>query len=285
MSRITAVLEKDLKEFLRDKVILFFTFLLPIFFVLMLPLMWGDIPQEVVSSLKGGVSLTMITFMVMVAGQSNLAGSITSDRERGLYLKIISMPITPLKEAVGRICGVGVFTLLGALLLLAVGVGYGANITGDITSVIESVGFFLLIAMAATGTGLIIVSVIKGESAATHTGIALTLLTAFVGGMFVPYSMLPSFLQVFARIHPIPSANALIVFLLQGEAFVDYNPFTAGQIGLTIVESCALFVIGLILYSRMYFQTWILIPSPPHTTRKTGIENRSRQQIPLERSF
>lgn len=251
MSQIMAVLEKDVKEFLRDKVILFFTFALPVFFVFIMPLMWGDVPEEIVPRLKGGLSLTMVTFMIMVAGQSNLAGSITKDRERGLYLKIISMPVTPLKEAVGRVCGVVVFTVLGSLLLVAVGLVYGAQISGSLTKVVESLGFFFLITMAATGIGLIIASVIKGESAATHTGIALTLLTAFLGGMFVPYSMLPPFLQVAARMHPIPSANASIVFLLQGEAFAHYNPVTVGQIGLTIIESCALFVIGLIMYSKL----------------------------------
>ncbi|MBU7010652.1 MAG: ABC transporter permease [Theionarchaea archaeon] len=251
MSQMTAVLEKDVKEFLRDKVILFFTFALPIFFVLVTPLMWGDIPPEAVPPLKGGLSLTMITFMLMIAGQSNLAGSITADRERGLYLKIISMPVTPLKEAMGRICGVVVFTLIGAFGVVMLGVAYGAQYTYELISVVESLGFFFLIAIAATGIGLIIASLIKGESAATHTGIALTLLTAFLGGMFVPYSMLPPFLQVIARIHPIPSANASIVFLLQGAEFVDYDPLILGQIGLTIGESCALFVIGLMLYSKL----------------------------------
>jgi ABC-2 type transport system permease protein len=250
MSQLIAVLEKDLKEFLRDKVILFFTFAVPLFFVLVIPLMWGDTPSEIVPYLKGGLTLAMITFMIMIAGQSNLAGSITSDRERGLYLKIISMPVNPFKEAVGRICGIVVFMLLGILLVLLTGFAYGAQIA-HFTNVITSLGFYLLIILAATGIGLIIASVINGESAATHAGIALTLLTGFLGGMFVPYSMLPPFLQVVARIHPIPSANAVAVCLLQGEDVVFYNPLTAGQIGLTIVESCALFVIGLYLYSKL----------------------------------
>jgi ABC-2 type transport system permease protein len=251
VSQITAVLEKVVKESLRDRVILFFTFAIPVFFVLIMPFMWGDAPQELMPLLKGGLCLTMITFMMMVAGQSNLAGFIASDRERGLYLRIISMPVTPLKEAVGRILGIVVFSLIGALLVLIVGFLYGAQFTGGTTKVVESLGFFVLIIVAATGIGLIIASVIKGESAATHTGIALTLLTAFTGGMFAPYSMLPSFLQVVARIHPIASANAGIVFLLQGEPFAYYNPLTQWQVALTIVGSCVLFVVGLVLYSKL----------------------------------
>ncbi|MBU6999093.1 MAG: ABC transporter permease [Theionarchaea archaeon] len=251
MSQITAVLEKIVKESLRDRVILFFTFAIPVFFVLIMPFMWGDAPQELMPPLKGGLCLTMITFMMMVAGQSNLAGFIASDRERGLYLRIISMPVTPLKEALGRISGIVVFSLLGAGLVFIVGILYGAEFTGGTTDVVESLGFFVLIMVASTGIGLIIASVVKGESAATHTGIALTLLTAFVGGMFAPYPMLPSFLQVVARIHPVASANASIVYLLQGELVSYYNPLTQWQVILTIMGSCALFAAGVAMYSKL----------------------------------
>lgn len=251
MSQVTAVLEKIVKESVRDRVILFLTFAIPIFFVLIMPFMWGDAPQEVMPPLKGGLCLAMITFMMMVAGQSNLAGFIASDRERGLYLRIISMPVTPLKEAIGRILGIVLFSLIGAFLVLVVGFLYGAQFMGGTVKIMESAGFFVLIMVAATGIGLIIASVIKGESAATHTGIALTLLTAFMGGMFAPYSMLPSFLQVVARAHPIASANASIVFLLQGESVSYYNPLMQWQVVLTIVGSCALLAVGLVLYSKL----------------------------------
>jgi ABC-2 type transport system permease protein len=251
VSQVTAVLEKIVKESVRDRVILFLTFAIPIFFVLIMPFMWGDAPQEVMPPLKGGLCLTMITFMMMVAGQSNLAGFIASDRERGLYFRIISMPVSPLKEAVGRVLGIVLFSVIGAVLVLVVGVLYGAQFTGGAVRIVESLGFFVLIMVAATGIGLIIASVVKGESAATHTGIALTLLTAFMGGMFAPYAMLPSFLQVVARIHPIASANAGIVFLLQGESVSYYNPLTQWQVALTIVGSCTLLVVGLILYSKL----------------------------------
>jgi len=248
---IAAVMKKNLKEFLRDRVVLFFTFAVPIFFLLVMPIMWGDVPEETISSLKGSLSLTMITFLIMIAGQSDLAGSIASDGERGLYLKIASMPVKPRKEGLGRVFGILTFSLIGSILLLIVGLIYGAKFDCDFVNILKALGFFLLIALASTGIGLIIASLVKGESAATHAGVAITLLTAFLGGMFAPYSMLPSFLQVFARIYPISSANASIVFLLEGEEFAYYNPPGLGQIGLTIALSCLLFALGLTLYSKL----------------------------------
>jgi len=250
MNQIMAIVEKSLKEFLRDKVVLFFTFAMPIFFLLMFPIMWGGVQKEIVPELKGGLSLTMITFLIMVAGQSDLSGSIASDRGRGLYLKIASMPIKPWTEGLGRTFGIWIFALIGSTLLLLIGVIYGAKFDGRFITVLECTGFVLLIALASTGVGLIIASLIKGESAATHTGIAITLLTSFLGGMFLPYSMLPSTLQSFARGYPISSANALMVSLLQGEELVGYNPLSSAQISFTIALSFLLFIVGLVLYSK-----------------------------------
>jgi len=244
------VIEKNIKELLRDKIVLFFTFALPIFFLFMLPIVLIDIPKEMIPTLKGSLSLTMITFLIMVAGQADLSGSIASDRERGLYLKIASMPIKPWKEGIGRIFGIWIFSLIGSILLLLIGVFYGAKFNGSFIIVLECIGLVLLIALAATGIGLIVAALVKGESAATHTGVAITVLTAFLGGMFVPYFMLPSFLQSFARVHPISSANALMVSLLGGEEFIGYNPLSIPQISLTIALSCLLFMLGLILYSK-----------------------------------
>lgn len=250
MNQIAAVMEKTLKEFLRDKMVIFWTFALPIFFLIMIPLTISVLPTDVLSGLKGAMSLTMITLLTMTAGQADLAGSIASDIERGLYLKIASMPVRPWKEGLGRVLAVLIFSLIGAILVLVAGLVYGAKFSCGFVSPLESLGFCLLASLASAGMGLIIASFVKGESAATHTGVAITLLTYFFGGMVAPYPSLPSPLQTFARIHPVSSANALMVFLFEGEDFVGYNPLNMGQICLTITLSILIFIMGLLLYSK-----------------------------------
>jgi ABC-type multidrug transport system permease subunit len=256
MNPVIAVMEKALKESIRDKMVIFWTFAMPLFFLIMLPVMYGDIPKEIASSLKGGLALTMVTFLVMTAGQADLSGSIASDRERGLYLKMASMPVEPWKEGFGRVLAMWILSLLGAILVLLAGVVYGARFSCGFIVLLEFLGFTLLASLASVGIGLVIASLVKGESAATHTGVAVTLLTYFLGGMAFPYSSLPLPLQVFARIHPISSANASMVFLLEGVSFVGYNPTSTGQTALTVILSIFLFVIGLMLYSKRCWRKW-----------------------------
>lgn len=251
MNQVAAVTGKALKEFLRERMVLFWTYAVPLFFLAVLPLMYGGVSMEIVPSLKGGLTLTMVTFLVMTAGQSNLPGSIATDRERGLYLKMASMPVSPWKEGVGRVLAVWIFSLIGAVLMVMSGVLYGAGFDCGLTDILSAAGFSLLTALTSVGVGFIIASLVKGESAATHTGVAITLLTYFLGGMALPYSNLPKVLKAFARLHPISSANASMIFLIEGEALVGYNPLNTAQTTITASLSLLLFIVGMVSYSKL----------------------------------
>ena len=251
MNLLATVVGKSLKEFTRERMVIFWTYAVPLFFLAVLPMMYGGAPAGVVSGLKGGLSLTMVTFLVMTAGQSNLPGSIAMDTERGLYLKMASMPVSPWKESLGRIIATWIFSLVGAALMLSAGLLYGAVFNGSLTDILAAAGFSFLTAVASVGVGLIIASLVKGESAATHTGVAMTLLTYFLGGMALPYTSLPEVLRVFARLHPITSANASMIFLLEGESYIGYNPLGAVQVCTTVASSLLVLAVGLALYSHL----------------------------------
>ena len=161
-----------------------------------------------------------------------------------------SMPISPWKEGIGRVLGIWTLSFVGLIVLLTVGLLYGAQFSLTFIGIIGALGLILLISLMSSGTGLIIASLVKGESAATHTGVALSLLIFFLGGMTFPYSTLPAPLQGFARFHPVSSANTLLFYLFEGESIVGYNPCAIEQIIPMIAISVLTFMIGLLLYSK-----------------------------------
>lgn len=248
---LATVVGKSLREFTRERMVIFWTYAVPLFFLAVLPIMYGGAPAGVVPGLKGGLTLTMVTFLVMTAGQSNLPGSIAMDTERGLYLKMASMPVSRWKESLGRIVATWIFSLVGAALMLSAGLLYGAVFNGSLADILAAAGFSFLTAIASVGVGLIIASLVKGESAATHTGVAMTILTYFLGGMALPYTSLPEALRVFARLHPITSANASMIFLLEGESYIGYNPLGAVQVCTTAASSLLFLAVGVALYSNL----------------------------------
>jgi ABC-2 type transport system permease protein len=249
-NQVSAVTGKAIKEFMRERMVLFWTYAVPLFFLMVLPVMYNDAPSDILASLKGGLTITMLNFMTMTAGQSNLPGSIATDREKGVYLKMASMPVSPMWEGMGRVIAVWFASTLGALIILALGIGYGAVFTVNLYSLLQTAVFSFLVALASTGIGFIIAALVKGESAATHTGVAITLLTYFLGGMAIPYDNLPDFMKALARVHPIPSANASMIQILIGQSYTGYDALTAFQISTTVAFSVLLFSAGLLVYTR-----------------------------------
>ena len=248
MNPILVSMNRTLKEYTRNRMIIVSTLGIPLFFLILFPFVMIDIPDVFMPQLKGFITLTMITMLIMSVTQANLAGFIAADRERGLFRKIQSMPIKLWKECTGRIFAVWIFSFTCIIFIALIGLIYGAKFNFEVFEMIMCLGFLLLIGLAGVGTGLIIASFVKSESVATHMGVALTLIIFFLGGMAIPFSDLPNLVQLFAQIYPIPSATASIVYLLINEEFAGYNPLNIGQIIISVLLSLILFFSGFFLY-------------------------------------
>ncbi len=252
MKQITAAFNKTIKELLREKVALFWTIAWPIIWVIIGSFSFtGSAPQEVIPYIKGSITISMMVFALMIAGMSNLPASIAGDRANGLLSKLISMPIKPYKDFIGRISAVVILSFLAAALVVGIGIAVGARFTGTGIEIPKAIGFIFLVICASAGAGLMAGTLIKNLQGAIMTGVGIAVITSAISGLFAPYEVLPVPLQVFSRIYPISSAQASIVHLLAGPDMVAYDPLTSGQIALTIALSLTLLVAGTVLYSRL----------------------------------
>jgi ABC-2 type transport system permease protein len=251
MGQITATLNKTMKEFLRQKTVLFWTIVWPILWVLIGSFSFtGDAPADVISYTRGAIAISMMVFALMTAGMANLPGNIAQDRERGLLTKLMSMPINPLRDFVGRISALLAFSSLSAISVVIVGYACGARFSYTIVEFAQAIGFIFLIFIASAGIGMLIGTFIKHVHGAIMTGVGLTVVSAAISGVMTPYAYLPQVLQQFAKIYPISSANSLITYLLVGKDYAGYNPLSTSQIALTILISLSVFSVGLITYSK-----------------------------------
>jgi ABC-2 type transport system permease protein len=251
MGQITATLNKTIKEFLRQKTVLFWTIVWPILWVLIGSFSFtGDAPAEVISYTRGAIAISMMVFALMTAGMANLPGNIAQDRERGLLTKLMSMPINPLRDFVGRILALLAFSSLSAISVVLVGYACGARFSYNMVEFTQAIGFICLIFIASAGIGMLIGTFIKHIHGAIMTGVGLTVVSAAISGVMTPYAYLPQVLQQFAKIYPIASANSSITYLLVGKDFAGYNPLSSGQIALTTIISLSVFAVGLITYSK-----------------------------------
>jgi ABC-2 type transport system permease protein len=252
LRQISAAYTKALKELLRERAALFWTMAWPIIWVIIGSFSFtGGAPQEVVPYIKGSIAISMMVFALMIAGMSNLPASIAGDRANGLLAKLKSMPIKPYRDFIGRISAVITLSLLAAALVIVIGIALGARFIGTGVEISQAIGFVFLVICASAGVGLMAGTLIRHLQGAIMTGVGIAVVTSALSGLFAPYEFLPVPLQTFARVYPISSAQASIVYLLAGPDMVAYNPLTSGQITTTIALSLALLLLGTALYSRL----------------------------------
>jgi len=251
LGQIIVTWSKTIKEFLRQRTVLFWTIGWPILWVLIGSFSFtGDAPAEIVSHTRGAIAISMMVFALMTAGMANLPGNIAQDRERGLLTKLMSMPISPWRDFCGRILALLAFSSLSAVSVVAVGYVCGARFFFTMNQFGQALGFILLIFIASAGIGMLIGTFIKHVHGAIMTGVGLTVVSAAISGVMTPYAYLPLVLQHFAKIYPISSANSMITYLLVGKDYAGYNPLSTSQITLTIIISLSVFAVGLITYSK-----------------------------------
>ena len=251
MSQLTATFVKTMKFFMRNRALMLGIVIWPM--ALLVLMVYTELTAVSASDMPlavGYLTVAMVGFALMLACIMNLPGSIARDREIGLLVKLRSMPISPAVDTLGRLLAYLVLALVVAGLVTMVGLGLGARFTIDAASGLETVGFLLMAVLGAAGIGLILGSLIKSVQGAAFFGLAVSLIFAFVSGIFVPYSQLSAPLQAFSRAFPISSAMSSVGYLLLGQDVVGYNPITLGQIATGLAVALALLAVGLVLYHR-----------------------------------
>jgi hypothetical protein len=106
VGQITVTTERTLKETLREKAALFWIIAWPIIWVVIdcFVFVQQGTPEEVALG-RGAFTIAMMVFAAMMAGMVTFPAGIASDRERGLLLKLLSMPIKPWRDSLGRLGG------------------------------------------------------------------------------------------------------------------------------------------------------------------------------------
>jgi ABC-2 type transport system permease protein len=251
MSQVGATASRLFKELIREKVVIFWTIMFPaIWLVMYYAIFLNGVPAEIKGSIMGVATVSMAVYGLMVAGTVDLPANIATDRTSGVLTKLRSMPVKPWRDFTGRLMAFTAFGIIAVAVVAVMGYIMGVRIAFTISGVAGALAFFGLAFMAASGIGLIIGALIAKEQSASMTGIIVSLVGGFVGGIFVSFRALPVFLQGFAQVYPLSGSTSSIVYLLFGERWAGYNPLTLELVALNVALSVGLFAVGQYLYAK-----------------------------------
>ena len=229
----------DLRCFLRNIQSVFFTFVLPVLFLVILASIFRDATVKVPGgSLKESVYYVpgIIAFGLIAAAFSNLALSVVRARESGVYKRRRATPLPAAAIIIAR----ALIAMLTALAITGVLLGVGWAAYGASLPARTAPAFFLDVIVGAAVfccLGFAIASLIGSVDAAQPVIQAVVLPLSFISGVFVATSELPGWLAGIGKVFPVrPLADALLV---------AYNPHTAGS-GLCPADLLVLTVWGVV---------------------------------------
>jgi ABC-2 type transport system permease protein len=213
----------DLRCFWRNKQSVFFTFALPILFLVI----FGSVFQHQNLTVAGGridepvyYVPGMIAFGVISATFSNLVVSVVGYREAGIYKRRRTTPVPAWVIVAGRALVAAASAVANTVVLLAIGwAAFGANIparTGPAFLLDILVGGLVFGCL-----GFALTSLVRAPDAAQPVVLAIVLPLYFISGVFIPILLLPHWLSDIGKIFPIHAlADALVAV---------YNPHTVGN--------------------------------------------------------
>ncbi|WP_342527235.1 ABC transporter permease [Chryseomicrobium sp. FSL W7-1435] len=195
---MTAIALLELKKKTKDKGLWFWTFLLPIIFIVGFITLFGESmgadPEQLVVQIVPGYTV-MFSFYIMIS----IVIAFIKDRDSGMAARLASTPLSRLEYFAGKWLPFMAVVLLQIVVLFGFGVmAYDLPLGDPVALAALSVG----LALVATGCGMAMAVLAKTE----NMGIALTQVIALggamLGGLWMPIEFMPEVMQNIAQFLP-----------------------------------------------------------------------------------
>ena len=182
-------------------------------------------PVSVISSYAYGASSNYISFvvggiLVMVAsfGAVFSAGfTVISDRQLGNLKAFLTTPINNFSVLLSKIAYGTFQSVFSAYVGLVIGLLYGATIAAGLVGFIELLWIILLVGLGFGSLAIALATRAKEQQTYALIGQTLVLPLSFLGGAFVPVTLLPKFLLPVVTLDPLTYAvNAVRDIMIKG---------------------------------------------------------------------
>ena len=225
---LAAQVRHQITLFLRVPIGLFFTIALPLIMLVVFNAVFGD--STVASEAGEWPSRQFYTgalaaFTAVSATYTNLANTVPVRREEGVLKRWRSTPLPVPVLILGQMLGALVVAILGALLLLIVGVlAYGLEV--DVAALPSASLTFIVGVLSFAALGMAVSSAVSNADSAPAVANATILPLAFISNIFIPLEDPPRWLDVLGDIFPLkPFAESFQA------SFHPIDPATSPDLG------------------------------------------------------
>ena len=240
---------------------MFFTFLFPLLMLTIFSVAFSDADF---GRTPAGDPLTaaqyylpaMLAAGVLLSGLQNMATDIAMEKSDGTLKRLAGTPLSPLSYFIGKIGQVLVTAVLqAALLIAAAGLVFGVTLPGDADAWLTFAWVFLLGVTTCTLLGIGLSALPRSGKSATAVIIPIVLVLQFISGVYLQFSMLPSWLQNVANVFPLAwLAHGMRAVFLPA----DYATLEAGGAWNLpgVAVACGIWLVAGLILTRLTFR-WI----------------------------
>jgi ABC-2 type transport system permease protein len=196
MSVFLKLTRNELRLFLREPLVVFFSLLFPTILVVILGSIPGfrdptpDLGGDTVISIYVGVALALSLAML---GLQFVPSVLASYREKGILRRVATTPVRPSALLAAQMVSSLLIAMVSGLLVVTVG-----RIAFDVELPGQAAGFALAYLLSAAGVfavGLLIAALVPTGKAGNSIGTLLFFPMMFFAGLWTPREVLPTVLQ------------------------------------------------------------------------------------------
>jgi ABC-2 type transport system permease protein len=230
MSAFLKLATVQTKLYLREPIGVFFTLAYGPLLLIMMGFIFGSKPQAVLNGLSQ-LDISVPSYIAMIIGLGGLTAipiGVTTRRETGVLRRFYATPLHPITYFLADILAPFLVTLLGAVLLIAMGLlVYQVRFNGNWLSITAGICFCM---MSFFGLGYALSGIFPSTRVAAVVGNVLIVPMVILSGAMVPLEVMPESVRNIANYVPLTHAVAFLRGLWFGESW-DQNLLAVAVLG------------------------------------------------------
>ena len=203
MNVIYALWLRNIKIFVRDRVRLLISIIIPFFFIYVFSAIFkSDQVEDPTAFMLAGV-------IIVTVFQTSLSVATTTidDMISGFMKEVLVSPASRFQVATGQLLSAATIATVQGILILIVGLFTGLSFKSWVTP-IYVLGAMILVGLVFSGLGLFLASKVKSAQTFQLVQQAIVLPFTFLSGAYIPLSLLPNTLRFVSYFNPMTYTTA-----------------------------------------------------------------------------
>ena len=229
MNIIVALWFRNIKIFVRNRVQLVFTIIMPFFFLFVFSSVFKN------EQIENPVNYMLAGIVITTVFQTSLtiATSTIEDIVSGFMKEVLVSPVKRIQIAAGQLLSAATIATLQGIIILFIGYFIGLKFTSWVTP-IAVIGVMIMVGLVFSGLGLYIAALVKNSQTFQVVITAITMPLTFLCGAYIPLSMLPKVLQYVAYLNPMTYTTAFFRTIILEKTSLTTDQLIAEQLAFKI---------------------------------------------------